>query len=214
MKIAGGRQYTFNYDSWANWPIAKGAPYVEVNNIPGYQPAWNGDRPGIGNGSNARPDELLFMVYMDYTNCTNNIHVSQPSLPGGTLPLGVEIQQLSFMFNCTPLQNTYFMKWKVINKSSLNWDSVYIALADDTDIGSDACGAFDDANGCDTLRNLSFVYNGDNDDCNYGTNPPTLGIRFLQSPIKFTGNNNDTARLPYDTLVGYKLLGMTAHNSF
>ena len=213
-KIAAGRQYTFNYDSWANWPVTKGAPYVEVNNIPGYQPAWDGDRPGIGNGSTARPDELLFMVYMDFTDCTNNIHLSQPSLPGGTLPLGVEVQQLSFMFNCPPLRDMYFMKWKVINKSSLNWDSVYIALADDTDIGGGSCGAADDANGCDTVRNLSFVYGADDFDCNYGTNPPSLGIRLLQSPLKFTGNNNDTAKLPYDTLVGYKLLGMTAHNSF
>ncbi|MCQ6473526.1 hypothetical protein, partial [Vibrio parahaemolyticus] len=61
-KTAGGRQYTFNYDSWAAWPVQKGAPYVEVNGIPGYQPDWNGDRPGIGNGMTARPEELLFMV--------------------------------------------------------------------------------------------------------------------------------------------------------
>jgi hypothetical protein len=62
--MAGGRQYTFNYDSWASWPVEKGAPYVEVNGIPGYQPAWNGDRPGIGNGMTARPEELsLYGLY-------------------------------------------------------------------------------------------------------------------------------------------------------
>ena len=213
-KVAGGRTYTFNYDSWANWPVQKGAPYVEVNNIPGYQPSWNGDRPGIGNGSSARPNELLFMVYMDYTNCTNNIHVSQSSLPGGSLPIGAEIQQLSFMFNCTPLQNMYFVKYKIINKSSLNWDSTYISLVNDADIGLGSCGASDDAVGCDTTRNLAFNYNGDNFDCNYGANPPALGTRFLQGPLRFTGNNTDTAHLPYDTLVGYKIIGMFAFGIF
>ena len=214
IKTAGGSQYTFNYDSWANWPVQKGAPYVEVNNIPGYQPSWNGDRPGIGNGMTARPDELLFMVFMDYTNCTNDTHTVEVSLPGGTLPLGVEIQQLSFMFNCPPLRDMYFIKYRIINKSSNVWDSTYIAFVSDTDIGFGACGAGDDGTGCDTLRNMGFCYNRDNLDCNYGENPPAVGIRMLQSPVIFTGNSNDTLRLPYDTLTGYKSLGLTTHNSF
>jgi len=209
-KTAGGRVYTFVYISWASWPVAIGAPYVEVNGIPGYQPGWTSDRPGIGNGSRARPDDLLFMTYMDYTNCTNNLHLSQISLPGGTLPLGVEIQQLSFMFNCPALKDMYFMKFKIINKSSLVWDSTFITIANDIDIGAGSCGASDDAAGCDTNRNLAFIYNADNSDCNYGPNPPALGTRMLQSPLKFTGNNNDTAKLPYDTLIGYKLIGMSS----
>jgi hypothetical protein len=214
IKTAGGLQYTFNYDSWVNWPVNLGAPYVEVNNIPGYQPSWNGDRPGIGNGSTARPDDISFMVYMDYTNCTNEIHQAEISLPGGTLPLGVEIQQIAFMFNCPVLKDMYFIKWKIMNKSLQTWDSTYITMANDADIGSDACGAGDDAAGCDTIRSLGFMYNGDNNDCNYGTNPPALGSRLLQSPLKFTGNNNDTAYLPYDTLIGYKLVGMNVYNIF
>ena len=211
IKAAGGRQYTFTYDSWNNWPVQKGAPYVEVNNIPGYQPSWNGDRPGIGNGMTALPEELLFMVFMDYTNCTNNIHNSEISLPGGTLPLGVEIQQLSFMFNCHPLRDIYFIKWKIINKSSLNWDSVYVAIFNDIDIGSGSCGASDDAAGCDTVREMGLGYNGDNNDCSYGYNPPAVGYRFLQSPLRFTGLNSDTAKLPYDTLTGYKFTGLSSY---
>jgi len=213
-KTAGGRTYTFTYDAWANWPVAKGAPYVEINGLPGYQPGWNSDRPGIGNGSIARPDELLFMVFMDYSNCTNSIHLSQVGLPGGTLPLGIEIHQLSFMFNCQSLKDMYFMKYKFINKSSLLWDSAYISFVNDIDIGVGHCGASDDALGCDTSRNLAFYYNADDSDCNYGINPPSLGTRFLQSPLRYTGNNNDTAKLPYDTLIGYKHLGMNTHIMF
>jgi hypothetical protein len=209
-KMAGSRQYTFNYDSWAAWPVAKGAQYVEVNGIPGYQPAWDGDRPGIGNGMTARPEEILFMVFMDYTNCTNNIHLSELSLPGGTLPLGVEIQQIVFNFNCFPLRDMYFTKHIIINKSSLQWDSTYIAIGSDSDLGS----ANDDAAGCDTARNMGFMYNFDNDDVDYGLNPPAVGIRLLQSPLKYTGLFSDTAKLPYDTLTGYRIIGMTSHNSF
>ena len=210
FKMAGGRQYTFNYDSWAAWPVQKGAPFVEVNGIPGYQPAWDGDRPGIGNGMTARPEELLFTVYMDYTNCTDSIHSSELSLPGGTLPLGVEISQLSFMFNCFPLRDMYFVKYFIVNKSSMQWDSLYISNVNDPDLGN----ASDDAYGCDTAKNLGFAYNYDNNDADYGTNPPALGFRLLQTPLIHTSINSDTAKLPYDTLIGYKMTGMSGFNGF
>jgi len=209
-KSAGGRQYTFNYDPWAAWPVQKGAPYVEVNGIPGYQPAWNGDRPGIGNGMTGKPEEILFMVYMDYTNCTDSIHLSDLGLPGGSKPLGVEIQQIVFNFNCFPLRDMYFVKYRIINKSSLVWDSTFIGICSDSDLGD----GIDDASGCDTTRNLGFMYNYDNDDPLYGANPPVVGIRLLQSPLRYTGSSKDTAKLPYDTLTGYKHIGMTTHNSF
>jgi len=207
VKFAGGRQYTFNYDSWANWPVDKGAPYVEVNGIPGYQPSWNGDRPGIGNGMTARPIELSFMVYMDYTNCTNNYHETGFALPGGTLPLGLEIQQLVFMFDCYPLQDMYFMKLRLINKSSVVWDSTYFAVLNDQDVGN----SFDDAGGVDTAKHMVHSHNADNDDQDYGPNPPAIGCRLLQSPLRFTGNLLDTAKLPYDTITGFKLNGLTSN---
>ncbi len=211
-KTAAGRQYAFNYDSWSNWPVAKGAPYVEVNGIPGYQPAWDGDRPGIGNGMTARPEELLFMVYMDYSNCTDSIHTSQLSLPGGTRPLGAEIHQIVFNFNCFPLRDMYFTKFRIINKSPLNWDSVYITSANDPDLGSNAS---DEPAGCDTTRNLGLMIKMQNNDPGgYGVNPPAFGTRLLQTPVFFTGNMLDTAKLPYDTLPGYKMTGMTSFNTF
>ncbi len=209
-KTAGGRQYTFNYDSWANWPVSKGAPYVEVNGIPGYQPAWDGDRPGIGNGMTARPEEMIYVVFMDYTNCRDSIHTSQLSLPGGTLPLGVEVQQLAFSFNCLPLRDMYFLKYKIINKSSLNWDSTFITNANDCDLGA----ADDDAAGCDSTRGLGYLYNFDNNDGEYGTNPPAVGHRFIQTPYKYTGSSSDTVFLPYDTLVGYRTIRVNGFITF
>lgn len=205
QKLAGGRTYTFNFDAWANWPVDLGAPYVEVNGIPGYQPSFDGDRPGIGN-SEARPDELVWMTYMDYKNCTNAPHVSELSHPGNSLPLGVEIQQLSFAFNSPGLTDMFFMKWIVINKSGVSWDSTYISVFDDPDVGD----AFDDAAGSDSTQDVGFCYNKDNLDPDYGEAPPAFGYRYLQSPIVFTGNPADTAFLPYDTLVNYRQIGLSS----
>lgn len=205
-KVAGGRTYTFNYSSWAAWPVTQGAPYVEVNGIPGYQPGWNSDRPGTGNGI-SRPTELIFMVYMDYTNCTNNIHASEISLPGGTLPLGVEVQQIAYAYDTEGFKDTYFVRYKIINKSGKTWDSTYIGFVNDADIGN----ASDDASGCDSIRNTGFTYNFDNNDIQYGTAPPAVGYRMLQGPVVYTGINTDTAKLPCSSLVGYKMKLMTGH---
>jgi hypothetical protein len=103
----------------------------------------------------------------------------------------------------------YFIKWRLINKSSYNWDSVYISLFNDFDIGN--IGHSDDGGGCDTMKNIAFVLNADNSDPDYGINPPAIGFRYLQSPLVYTGNNMDTAKLPYDTLIGHRILGLTGH---
>lgn len=209
QKLAGGRTYTIIYDSWASWPVDLGAPYVEVNGIPGYQPEFDGDRPGIGN-SIARPDEIIWSVFMDYTNCTNNQHFSELSLPGGTLPMGAEVQQTSFAFLAPGLLNMYFVKWKIINKSNDVWDSTFTAIACDPDLGNSG----DDAVGCDSTQNIGFCYNQDNEDIDYGTAPPAVGFKYLQSPIVYTGDPNDTAKLPYGNLVGYKSVGLSLFTTF
>jgi len=208
-KNAGGRTYTFNYASWNNWPVNQGAPYVEVNGIPGYQPGWNADRPGVGFGT-AKPSEMIFVVYMDYTNCTNNIHQEELSLPGGSLPLGVEVQQLAYTFEAAGFMDSYFVRYKIINKSGKDWDSTYFSLINDADLGN----AFDDAVGCDSSKNIAYTYNFDDDDMDYGTAPPAVGYQILQGPVIHTGLNTDTAKLPCNTLVGYKMIMMTGHNYF
>ncbi len=208
-KIAAGRTYTFNYSSWSAWPVNLGAPYVEVNGIPGYQPGWNADRPGIGFGT-ARPSEMIFTVFMDYTNCTNNIHTSEPGLPGGSLPIGVEVQHLAYAFDVDGFRDSYFVRYKIINKSGKAWDSTYFSLVNDADLG----GAFDDAVGCDSSRNLAFTYNFTNNDQEYGAAPPAVGYRLLQGPIVYTGINTDTVKLPCSSITGYKMIMMTGHNYF
>ncbi len=208
-KNAAGRTYTFNYSPWSAWPINLGAPYVEVNGVPGYQPGWNADRPGTG-VNNSRPSEMIYTVFMDYTNCTNNIHFTELSLPGGSLPLGVEIQQLAYAYETPGMLNTYYVSYKIINKSGKNCDSTYISLVNDADVGD----ASDDAVGCDSIKNTAYTYNFDNLDPEYGAAPPAVGYKAIQGPVIYTGVNSDTAKYPCYNRIGYKMLKMTGHNRF
>jgi len=208
-KNAGGRTFTFVYTSWAAWPVNLGAPFVEVNGLPGYQPGWNSDRPSNG-VNDSRPDNMIFSVFMDYTNCTGNPHVSELSLPGGSLPLGAEIHQIAYSYLLPGMLNSYLVTYKIINKSGRNWDSTYVSLVNDCDVGD----AADDLVGCDSILNLAYTCNSDNEDPVYGTAPPAVGYKVIQGPVVYTGINSDTAKLPCYAKPRYKMMFMTVHNRF
>ena len=98
-------------------------------------------------------------------------------------------------YNKPGLGDMQFMKWFVVNKNSNAWDSTFMGIVVDPDLG----WANDDYIGCDTTRNLGYCYNADDDDdvsqsnYAYGLNPPAFGMDILKSPI----NRNIT---PLDTL--------------
>lgn len=208
-KSAGGRTFTFVYTSWAAWPVNLGAPFVEVNGLPGYQPGWNSDRPCNG-VNDSRPDNMIFSVFMDYTNCTGGLHASELSLPGGSFPLGAEIHQIAYSYLLPGMLNSYLVTYKIINKSGRNWDSTYISLVNDCDVGD----ADDDLVGCDSVYNLAYTYNSDNIDPIYGFEPPAIGYKVLQGPVVYTGINSDTAKFPCYSKARYKMMYMTGHNRF
>ncbi|MDZ7289178.1 MAG: hypothetical protein ONB44_11550 [candidate division KSB1 bacterium] len=110
----------------------------------------------------------------------NDLEVSRHNAPiSGSPPIGLEVQTTVFGFNAAnPLGDIMFVKWVIINKGTGNLDSAYIAVWDDPDLGD----ASDDLVGCDTTLGLGFVYNGDPNDGQYGTNTPALGFDFFQGP--------------------------------
>lgn len=113
---------------------------------------------------------------------------------GSTLPLGVEVQQTVFAFHQQgPLDNTIFVKWKIINKGANTLDSTFVSVWSDPDLG----GATDDLVGCDTTLSLGYCYNATNSDNQYGTTPPAVGYDFFKGPI-----------------VGGTPLGMTSFNKY
>lgn len=178
-----------------NWPVDLGAPYEERNGTPGYQAGQ--DKPFLWG------DQVLWCVYNDGNPSTHNA-------TGRTNPMGIEIQTTYFGFDQPgALGNIMFMRWKIINKSDADYDSVFISMWSDTDLGD----ANDDLSGIDTTRKLAYVYNADNDDggsSGYGNKPPADGFVFFQGPI-VSGAATDTALFEGKKIGGAKNLAGTSH---
>ncbi|HEY3215450.1 MAG TPA: hypothetical protein VGK93_03060 [Candidatus Eisenbacteria bacterium] len=117
-------------------------------------------------------DQMLWHVYND---ADPRRHF--PFGPGGSQPLGVEVQQTAYAFNRPgALGNTAFLRFKIINKGSNLLQNLYAALWSDPDLGSFS----DDLVGCDPTRSLGYCYNGTNNDAVYGSAPPAVGYDLLR----------------------------------
>ncbi len=151
------RIYKINSDGtgdWDSWPVDQGAPVDE-----------NGDPLLIG-------DQTMFFVVND-ADAANHGNLFN------TKPLGVEVQTLVFGFNRSDqLGDIMFVQWTLINKSTTAYDSCFITVWDDPDMGD----ASDDLVGCDTTLSLGYCYNGSETDATYGSQPPAIGFDFFQGP--------------------------------
>lgn len=184
-----------NNPDYAEWPGDLGAPYNDLNNNGLWDPGT--DTPML------LGDQTLWSVIND-ANPKNHL------LTGTTPPMGIEVHSTYFGFGPeTILGDVMFMKFLVINKSDALYDSVYVSLWSDMDLGD----ANDDLAGCDTLLNLAFVYNNDNDDAGssgYGPYPPAEGFAFIQGPLA-TGNPDDIGFSGGKARTGYKNLPANSH---
>jgi hypothetical protein len=163
-----------DYDEW---PGDLGAPYVDVN----ANGSWD---PGI--------DKPKFWGDQQIWNIANDVNRYKHNLLGVTMPMGIELQITYYCFNDTgALGDMMFMRWKLINKSDTKYDSVFLGMWSDPDLGD----ANDDLPGCDTVLSLGYVYNGSNFDgtpSGYGSTPPAAGFVFFQGPT-VNGSAGDTA---------------------
>lgn len=164
------------FNSWpANGDVSLGqaydlAPYIDFNGNGFYDPE-NGDAPCIFG------DQALFTIYND--------KLAAHTESGGQ-PIGLEVHMMPFASasNDQAVNQTVFIRYKIINRSSMTLYNTRIGLFNDFDLG---CGN-DDYLQCDVGRNLIMVLNGDNsdDDCNghpgYGIQPPAFGQVILQGP--------------------------------
>jgi len=183
------------WDDWNSWPAAQGAPYTDVNHDGVYEPSI--DIPGFPGA-----DQTQWMVMNDVnSSLTINLYTSNP--------IGIEVQRTIWAYNRPgALGNTIFLSYKLINKSGVELDSMYVAQWADPDLGD----AGDDATGCDTTLSLGYVYNGQAIDANFanlGVPPPSAGFDFLQGPI-VPGAASDTAIFYGKYVPGHKNLPMTA----
>ena len=115
-------------------------------------------------------DEMLWHV------CNDAEPTLHSNRAGGSLPLGVEVQQTAYAFNrLGALGNTAFVRFRIINKGSNLLEHMYAALWSDPDLGNFR----DDLVGCDSARSLGYCYNGADTDAVYGSAPPAVGYDLL-----------------------------------
>ena len=163
------------------------APFVDVDGNGIYNPE-DKDYPDI------LGDQFIWWVFNDMGNTKNQ---------SKTEAIGVEVQASAFAFATKDyLNDATFYNYKLLNRGSNTLDSTYIATWTDADLGY----YLDDYIGCDTVRGLGILYNGDNVDGtgaveHYGTNIPMVGIDFFKGPKKIVGS--DTIELKMEAFTYY-----------
>jgi hypothetical protein len=159
------------------------APFIDFNNDGVYNP-YDGDYPDI------KGDQMIWFVF-------NDSYRTHGETQGG-VPLGVEVQCSAYEYNCPNISDsdeainyTTFFDYKIFNRSDTSYSQVYISKYTDTDLGN----YLDDRVGCDTILNIAYTYNGDNNDDGingYGYNPPMQNILYLSDTMShFTYYNGD-----------------------
>lgn len=162
--------------SWpGNGDLSKGqsqfiAPYHDNDHNNKYEPL-KGDYPLI------KGDQAIFFIFNDDRNHSET----------NSNRLKTEIHAMAYAYNCPSnpsFNNTIFIDYKFINRSTNTYKNTYIGMFSDIDIG----GAEDDFVGCDVMRNSFYGYNGDDYDNNangvkgYGYYPPAQSVTFVKGP--------------------------------
>ena len=148
------------------------APFVDVNHNTVYEPDL-GDYPLI------KGDQAVYVIMNDY----NGVRTNSQGLPQNDYgkQIGMEIHVMAYQFGTNDaINNTTFFNVKAFNRGKGDLHDVVFGLYTDFDLGNPS----DDFIGSDSLRNMVFVYNGDDvDETNlqqgYGNEPPAVGVKFL-----------------------------------
>ena len=163
----------------------------------------------------AIPDQMVFWIYND----NGGVHTqSQRSTP---IQMEVQVQAFAYATN-DELNDMTFQRYKLINRARTDIDSTYFAMWADPDLGCND----DDYIGCDTSRNLMYVYNQDAVDgttgsvCStgentYGDKVPILGVDYFRGPNNEFGKEIGMSAFTYYIRLGScnPLPGMTDPNT-
>lgn len=148
-----------------NGEAANLAPFVDYNNDQIYNP-YDGDYPLI------KGDQAVYFIYSDGHS------------PISLNPMKTEVHGMAYVFDCpdSALQNTVFVDYKIYNRSNKTYDSTFIGMWSDMDVGN----AMDDYVQCDVDRSLFYSFNGDDfDEFNgghfgYGSHPGAQAAMVLK----------------------------------
>lgn len=179
--------YKINND-FLTWPATGNgavtgslAPFHDYNLDGTYNP-YDGDYPLITG------DQMLYWMFNDSLG---------PHTETESKPIGIDIQAKAYVLNRpgnsfldSVLHHTTFYHYRIANRSIHNYDSVYIGLWCDVDLGK----YDDDMIACDSTLNAGFGFNGDNDDegaDGYGLNPPMQNLQVLSGPLPYPNDGID-----------------------
>lgn len=178
-KVSRGDNSGSNPD-YAQWGqmVPYGAPYVDVNSNGIFELGI--DTPGVSGA--------IQTIFASYTDGFTFTHNSNEGFGGGTSPLFSELHMTAWCYEDSSLIDVQFIKWDIINRSGSAWNEVYFSLFCDGNLGNPA----DDYIGCDPSLGIGYTYNSTNSDGSggagtYGANPPAVGITYLKTPKKNTG---------------------------
>jgi hypothetical protein len=128
-------------------------------------------------------DQMLWAVYNDFDPARHH------ATPGGTAPLGVEVQQTAYAFDRPgALKKTVLLSLRILNRGGSALQSFYAGMWSDPDLGDFT----DDLVGCEPGRSLGYCYNGAGTDAVYGTTPPAIGYDILRA-TKLQSSTTSTA---------------------
>ena len=181
---------------WSEWPGDLGAPFYDNNSNGVWDPGV--DEPGL-----QKADQVLWFVINDVDSAVTHTLYGSP-------PIGLEVQVTLWGYKADGVfGETLYRRHRIINKSGLFIDSMYVCQWSDPDLGMFG----DDYVGSDTVLQAAFVYNSspvDNEYSRFGLLPAAAAYGLLQGPIIHTGNPQDTAMFDFRRVAGARNHPMTA----
>ncbi|MFN0014033.1 MAG: hypothetical protein ACKVU2_05740 [Saprospiraceae bacterium] len=166
------------------------AGFYDADGITDYDPL-KGDYPSIeirGCALDRYPDEMVFWIYNDQGGGAPHARTN-----GDAIQMEVQVQAFSYLTN-DELNDMTFQRYKLINRATERIDSMFFAMWVDPDLGC----YLDDYIGCDSTKDLMYVYNQDatdgqpNCDCagvnTYCDKVPILGVDYFRGPLDEDGD--------------------------
>ncbi len=212
----GQAQYTMPATIYY-WPwsgnISKGessllAPFYDANKSGKYEPNL-GDYPII------RGEEAIYYMFNDDRNTHTETRVPK---------MGIEVHAMAYVMSSTNASNentmnkTLFVNYNLFNRRNQDFSKFHLGQFVDFDLGFPN----DDFMGCDTVRNMFYCYNADNNDPGsqgYGDVPPVQSCVFLNYslasfnyPTQIQYSNPSLYKMLYRSLTGLNLDGSTLIN--
>ncbi len=149
--------------------------------LPEHARYWPAGAPRKLNG------EALQLSVKDTWTVFNDLNPSSGSYdPTALSPwLGIEVQRQTFQFRTYPLDHAVLVRLRIINKSDKAYDSCYVALWQDPDVGLD----YADFAMADSGLSAVVIYSDTTDAV-----PTACGITLLEGPLA-EGSVKDVARI-------------------